>query len=62
MSAPKITVRRIWNALGPELTTGGADETRAVSQPISQAGAQFGFALTSTRARASAGRSAFRSA
>jgi hypothetical protein len=34
MSVPKITVRRIWNALGPELTTGGADETRAVSQPI----------------------------
>ena len=38
--------RRLWNALGPGLTTGAADEDPSGIATYSQAGAQFGFALT----------------
>ena len=48
MSATKTTVRRIWNALGPGLTTGAADDDPSGIATYSQAGAQFGFALTWT--------------
>jgi Mn2+/Fe2+ NRAMP family transporter len=45
MSAAKTTLRRIWNALGPGLTTGAADDDPSGIATYSQAGAQFGFAL-----------------
>jgi NRAMP (natural resistance-associated macrophage protein)-like metal ion transporter len=48
MSAGKTTLRRIWNALGPGLTTGAADDDPSGIATYSQAGAQFGFALTWT--------------
>ena len=48
MSAAKTTLRRIWNALGPGLTTGAADDDPSGIATYSQAGAQFGFALTWT--------------
>jgi NRAMP (natural resistance-associated macrophage protein)-like metal ion transporter len=48
MSATKTTVRRIWKALGPGLTTGAADDDPSGIATYSQAGAQFGFALTWT--------------
>jgi NRAMP (natural resistance-associated macrophage protein)-like metal ion transporter len=40
--------RRIWSALGPGLTTGAADDDPSGIATYSQAGAQFGFALTWT--------------
>ena len=39
---------RLWNALGPGLTTGAADDDPSGIATYSQAGAQFGFALTWT--------------
>ena len=48
MPATKSTVRRIWKALGPGLTTGAADDDPSGIATYSQAGAQFGFALTWT--------------
>jgi NRAMP (natural resistance-associated macrophage protein)-like metal ion transporter len=41
-------VRRLFNALGPGLTTGAADDDPSGIATYSQAGAQFGFALTWT--------------
>ena len=40
--------RSIWKALGPGLVTGGADDDPSGIATYSQAGAQFGFALTWT--------------
>jgi NRAMP (natural resistance-associated macrophage protein)-like metal ion transporter len=40
--------RRAWKALGPGLTTGAADDDPSGIATYSQAGAQFGFALTWT--------------
>jgi NRAMP (natural resistance-associated macrophage protein)-like metal ion transporter len=40
--------RKLWNALGPGLTTGAADDDPSGIATYSQAGAQFGFALTWT--------------
>ena len=40
--------RRLFNALGPGLTTGAADDDPSGIATYSQAGAQFGFALTWT--------------
>jgi NRAMP (natural resistance-associated macrophage protein)-like metal ion transporter len=40
--------RRVWNALGPGLVTGAADDDPSGIATYSQAGAQFGFALTWT--------------
>src|SRR5204863_9977764 len=40
--------RRFWSALGPGLVTGAADDDPSGSATYSQAGAQFGFALTWT--------------
>jgi Mn2+/Fe2+ NRAMP family transporter len=48
MPPTKSTVRRIWKALGPGLTTGAADDDPSGIATYSQAGAQFGFALTWT--------------
>ena len=48
MSATKTSVRGIWRALGPGLTTGAADDDPSGIATYSQAGAQFGFALTWT--------------
>jgi NRAMP (natural resistance-associated macrophage protein)-like metal ion transporter len=39
---------RLWKALGPGLTTGAADDDPSGIATYSQAGAQFGFALTWT--------------
>jgi len=41
-------LRRLWKALGPGLTTGAADDDPSGIATYSQAGAQFGFALTWT--------------
>jgi NRAMP (natural resistance-associated macrophage protein)-like metal ion transporter len=41
-------VRRFWSALGPGLVTGAADDDPSGIATYSQAGAQFGFALTWT--------------
>src|SRR3977135_2435633 len=41
-------LRRFWSALGPGLVTGAAADDPSASPPSSQAGAQFGFALTWT--------------
>src|SRR4029079_19730575 len=43
-------LRRAWGALGPGLTTGAADDDPSGIATYSQAGAQFGFALTWTMA------------
>jgi len=40
--------RRLWSILGPGLTTGAADDDPSGIATYSQAGAQFGFALTWT--------------
>jgi NRAMP (natural resistance-associated macrophage protein)-like metal ion transporter len=48
MPAVKATVRWIWSALGPGLITGAADDDPSGIATYSQAGAQFGFALTWT--------------
>jgi Mn2+/Fe2+ NRAMP family transporter len=48
MSATKTSIRGIWRALGPGLTTGAADDDPSGIATYSQAGAQFGFALTWT--------------
>src|SRR5690348_2179314 len=44
----KIIIRRVANALGPGLITGAADDDPSGIATYSQAGAQFGFALTWT--------------
>ena len=41
-------LRRLWRALGPGLITGAADDDPSGIATYSQAGAQFGFALTWT--------------
>ena len=41
-------MRRLWQALGPGLTTGAADDDPSGIATYSQAGAQFGYALTWT--------------
>ncbi|MDE2052150.1 MAG: divalent metal cation transporter, partial [Gammaproteobacteria bacterium] len=41
-------VRRVWKALGPGLITGAADDDPSGIATYSQAGAQFGYALTWT--------------
>jgi NRAMP (natural resistance-associated macrophage protein)-like metal ion transporter len=48
MSAISTAIRRTWKALGPGLTTGAADDDPSGIATYSQAGAQFGFALTWT--------------
>jgi NRAMP (natural resistance-associated macrophage protein)-like metal ion transporter len=42
------TIRRFWKALGPGLVTGAADDDPSGIATYSQAGAQFGYALTWT--------------
>lgn len=44
----KRSLWRLWRALGPGLTTGAADDDPSGIATYSQAGAQFGFALTWT--------------
>jgi len=44
----KNSLPRLWQALGPGLTTGAADDDPSGIATYSQAGAQFGFALTWT--------------
>jgi NRAMP (natural resistance-associated macrophage protein)-like metal ion transporter len=44
----RIGLRRFWRALGPGLVTGAADDDPSGIATYSQAGAQFGFALTWT--------------
>src|SRR3954464_2194641 len=44
----RLTMKRIFSALGPGLTTGAADDDPSGIATYSQAGAQFGFALTWT--------------
>jgi hypothetical protein len=46
MASIKTIVRRAWGALGPGLTTGAADDDPSGIATYSQAGAQFGYALT----------------
>ena len=46
--AKRGALRRLWKALGPGLTTGAADDDPSGIATYSQAGAQFGFALTWT--------------
>src|SRR5436305_12868547 len=41
-------LRRVWQALGPGLVTGAADDDPSGIATYSQAGAQFGYALTWT--------------
>src|SRR5436305_7514876 len=41
-------LRRVWRALGPGLVTGAADDDPSGIATYSQAGAQFGYALTWT--------------
>jgi Mn2+/Fe2+ NRAMP family transporter len=48
MPLRKNPLRRLWQALGPGLTTGAADDDPSGIATYSQAGAQFGFALTWT--------------
>src|SRR5690348_2704115 len=48
MASIKTIARRAWGALGPGLTTGAADDDPSGIATYSQAGAQFGFALTWT--------------
>ncbi|TAK48946.1 MAG: divalent metal cation transporter [Xanthobacteraceae bacterium] len=42
-------LQRLWSALGPGLITGAADDDPSGIATYSQAGAQFGYALTWTR-------------
>src|SRR5438067_5742955 len=42
------TLQRMWKALGPGLVTGAADDDPSGIATYSQAGAQFGYALTWT--------------
>jgi len=44
----KAGLRRLWSALGPGLVTGAADDDPSGIATYSQAGAQFGYALTWT--------------
>jgi Mn2+/Fe2+ NRAMP family transporter len=46
MASIKTIARRAWGALGPGLTTGAADDDPSGIATYSQAGAQFGYALT----------------
>src|SRR5262245_65407448 len=46
MASIKTISRRAWGALGPGLTTGAADDDPSGIATYSQAGAQFGYALT----------------
>jgi NRAMP (natural resistance-associated macrophage protein)-like metal ion transporter len=48
MGRTKNTLSALWRALGPGLTTGAADDDPSGIATYSQAGAQFGFALTWT--------------
>jgi Mn2+/Fe2+ NRAMP family transporter len=48
MAGRKRPLGRLWNALGPGLITGAADDDPSGIATYSQAGAQFGFALTWT--------------
>ncbi len=49
MADNRLTLRRrLWNSLGPGLVTGAADDDPSGIATYSQAGAQFGFALTWT--------------
>src|SRR5664279_1400217 len=48
MADRKRPLSRLWRALGPGLTTGAADDDPSGIATYSQAGAQFGFALTWT--------------
>jgi len=48
MANGKGLLRRFWSALGPGLVTGAADDDPSGIATYSQAGAQFGFALTWT--------------
>src|ERR1041384_3985921 len=41
-------LRRVWQSLGPGLVTGAADDDPSGIATYSQAGAQFGYALTWT--------------
>jgi NRAMP (natural resistance-associated macrophage protein)-like metal ion transporter len=45
---PHLVLMRLWRALGPGLITGAADDDPSGIATYSQAGAQFGFALTWT--------------
>jgi NRAMP (natural resistance-associated macrophage protein)-like metal ion transporter len=45
MAIGRISLRRIWRALGPGLVTGAADDDPSGIATYSQAGAQFGYAL-----------------
>ncbi len=44
----RISLRAVWRALGPGLVTGAADDDPSGIATYSQAGAQFGYALTWT--------------
>src|SRR6266700_4063596 len=46
--SPQGALRHVWRALGPGLVTGAADDDPSGIATYSQAGAQFGFALTWT--------------
>ena len=46
MASIRTIARRAWGALGPGLTTGAADDDPSGIATYSQAGAQFGYALT----------------
>ena len=48
MAAEQSSLRRVWSALGPGLITGAADDDPSGIATYSQAGAQFGYALTWT--------------
>jgi Mn2+/Fe2+ NRAMP family transporter len=48
MQCSANALRRVWHALGPGLVTGAADDDPSGIATYSQAGAQFGFALSWT--------------
>lgn len=48
MAGEHSNLRRLWSALGPGLITGAADDDPSGIATYSQAGAQFGYALTWT--------------
>src|SRR5215510_14561470 len=48
MTDKRRALRRLWSALGPGLITGAADDDPSGIATYSQAGAQFGYALTWT--------------
>lgn len=48
MASEPSNLRRLWSALGPGLITGAADDDPSGIATYSQAGAQFGYALTWT--------------